>query len=427
MTLRATAALAVALTAGGAEASSQESAVLRPPPSRETIVLTTGRAITAEHAWFEAGELRYLRDGILYALPRHLVSRVVAEGGGEPLLDPDVHRSRERIAAGDATEALRLARLALFRDPASLPALQALAAAQLALGDPVRARESAEAALSAAPRNARSLELLGDALADLGDFPGARERLADSLALAPDPRVRAKLDALVAMPPPSSRARFLLRYDGAADEPLGVAVLRELDRAFADHEARLGFSPSQPIEVVLQTAAAFRDTTRAPEWVAAWNDGAIRVPVAGLAAPTPGLVRVLRHELVHSFLTFRVGGACPTWLQEGLAQWLSGSDASREDAMLAARRDALPRLESLEKPFTDLSEQQATLAYATSVSAVAYLARTRGEPALRGLIDALAEGRPAAEALPAGAGLSYGELQRDWEKAVRAAASAASR
>jgi tetratricopeptide (TPR) repeat protein len=413
VTPRATAALVLTLSVAGA-----------PAAAPETIVLTNGRTIHAEEAWYEGGELRYLRDGTVFALPRNLVARALAEGGSEPLLDPDLRRSRERLAAGDASEALRYARLALFRDPASVAGLQALAAAQLALGDPVRARESAESALSASPRDARSLELLGDALADLGDFPGARERLSDAVALAPDPRVRAKLDALVAMPPSSSRARFLLRYDGAADEPLGVAVLRELDAAFADYETRLGFAPTRPVEVVLQTAAAFRDTTRAPEWVAAWNDGAIRVPVAGLAAPTPELVRVLRHELVHSFLTWRGGGACPTWLQEGLAQWLSGSDSAREDAMLASLRAPLPRIESLERPFTGLSEEQATVAYASSLSVVARVARTCGEPAIRSLIDRLADGRPAAEALPLALGLSYGELQRDWEKAVRTAATA---
>ena len=413
MSRRATAAFAATLTAASAAA--------------DTIVLTTGRSIAAEQAWYEAGELRYRRDGALFSVPRALVARVLPEPGAEALLDPDLRRSRERLAAGDATEALRSARLALFRDPSSVPGLQALAEAQLALGDPVRARASAESALAAAPRNARSLELLGDALADLGDFPAARERLADSLAIAPEPRVRAKLDTLVAMPSLSSRARFRLRYDGAADEPLGVAVLRELDRAFGEYESRLGFAPSHPVEVVLQTAASFRDTTRAPEWVAAWNDGVIRVPVAGLDAPSAGLVRVLRHELVHTFVASRAGAACPTWLQEGLAQWMAGADTAREDAMLAAIAGPLPHLESLERPFTGLTEPQATVAYAQSLSVVAHVARTRGEPALRRLVDALADGRPAAEALPSALGLSYGELQKEWEKALRVQADAARR
>jgi tetratricopeptide (TPR) repeat protein len=389
----------------------------------ETIVLTSGRTIAAEEAWFEGDELRYRHEGTLFALPRRLVARVVAEHG-EAAEDPDLRRSGESLEKGDASEALRFARLALFRDPASVAGLQALAAAQLALGDPARAEESTKAALAVDPRNARSLELLGDALADLGDFPGARERLSDALALAPDPRVRAKLDALVAMPPSASRARFLLRYDGTADEPLGVAVLHELDQAFAEYEARLGFAPSHPVEVVLETDSSFRDTTRAPGWAAALNDGTIRVPVAGLSSPTPGLVRVLRHELVHSFVTAQAGADCPTWLQEGLAQYLSGGDVSREDTALASLRAPLPRLESLERPFTGLSEGEATLAYAASLSVVGYVARTRGEASLSRLVDSIGEGRPAVEALPLVLGLSYGELQQRWEKAVRATSTA---
>jgi tetratricopeptide (TPR) repeat protein len=416
MTRRATLALTAALVFPTGAAAAPE-----------RIVLTDGRTIEAEQSWFEGGELRYRSQGTLFAIPRGLVARVLAEGGKAPARDPDLRRSLERLDAGDAREALRFARLALFRDPASVPGLQALAAAQLALGDPARARDSARAALAAEPRNARSLELLGDALADLGDFPGARERLSDAVAIAPDPRVRAKLDAVVAMPPRGSRARFRLRYDGAADEPLGVAVLRELDRAFSEYETRLGFAPPQTIEVVLQTAAAFRDTTRAPEWAAAWNDGVIRVPVAGLSTPTGGLVRVLRHELVHSFVAARAGASCPTWLQEGLAQWMAGSDSEREDDVVAASARPLPRLESLEKPFTGKDEAEAAAAYAQSLSVVAHVARTRGESALRRLVDAIGEGRPAAEALPIALGLSYGELQSEWEKAVRVTATARGR
>ena len=39
--------------------------------------------------------------------------------------------------------------------------------------------------------------------------------------------------------------------------------------------------------------------------------------------------RLLHLEV--SFLTARVGPSCPTWLQEGLAQWLEGGDPARGD------------------------------------------------------------------------------------------------
>jgi tetratricopeptide (TPR) repeat protein len=382
----------------------------------DSIVLTSGRVIEADQTWFEGTELRYRRDGAVYSLPRSLVARVTAADGGH-LEDPDVRRSRERLLAGDNAEALRFARLALFREPASVAALQALAAAQLALGDVARARESATTALGLEPGQPLSLELLGDALAEAGDFASAREQYRLSLDAAEEPRVRTKLEALGSSPASVSSARFRIRYDGAAAEPLGLAVLRVLDDAWEEYERRLEFAPGLPVGVVLQTATAFRDTTRAPQWAEAWNDGTIRVPVMGLDRPTPVLVRVLRHELAHSFVAARAGATCPTWLQEGLAQWLEGGAPEREDAALArrARASRLPRLESLEPPFTGLSEKDATVAYAESLSAVAYLVRHGGEAGVRRLLEALGRGLPAAEALPATFALSYGELQRQWE------------
>jgi tetratricopeptide (TPR) repeat protein len=345
-----------------------------------------------------------------------------------PTSRTDARRSRERLAAGDSSEALRFARLALFRQPSSVPALQALAAAQVALGDAERARESAARALSLAPGNALSLELLGDALMEGGDA-AAREQYRLSVAAGAPSGVRQKLDALGATAGSVSSARFRIRYDGAADEPLGLAVLRLLDAAWDEFERRLAFAPDLPVVVVLQTATTFRDTTRAPDWAAAWNDGTIRVPVMGLEGPTATLVRVLRHELAHSFVAARTGTNCPTWLHEGLAQWLEGGDPEREDAGLARRARArpLPRLESLEAPFTGLSEADATVAYAQSLSAVAHLLRRGGETGMRKLLGSLGQGLPPAEALPTAFAVSYGELQREWEAHLLVAAGRPSR
>ena len=400
-------------------------AALAGPAIADSVVLTTGRVIEAEQAWFEGSELRFRREGTVYAIPRSLVSRVSAADGSNDLPDPDTRASRERLALGDAAEALRFARLALFREPSSVAAQQALAAAQLALGDVTRAVESAKAAVRLDPANARSLELLGDALAEGGDFVAAREKYRLSVAQGAPPHVRQKLDALGTSTAAVSSARFRIRYDGAADEPLGLAVLRLLDAAWEEYERRLGLAPDAPVVVVLQTASTFRDTTRAPDWAAALNDGTIRVPVMGLDRPNATLVRVLRHELAHSFVASQTGTNCPTWLQEGLAQWLEGGLPERGDAALASRARAgqLLRLESLETPFVGLSEADATVAYAQSLSAVAHLLRRGGEAGVRQLLESLGNGLPAAEALPAAFALSYGDLQREWEAHLLAAAA----
>jgi tetratricopeptide (TPR) repeat protein len=387
--------------------------------SAETIVLEDGRTFEADEAWYEGEVLRYRHKGRLLEVPRDIVVRVEPAGA---VVDPDIRGSQRRLAAGDPQEALRFARLALFRNPASVMGLEALAAAQLALGDAQRARESARKALDYAPGRPRSLELLGDALSALGDEDGARAQYAASLEVEANRRIRRKLEALGRGQAHVSSARFHIRYEGAADEPLGLAVLGVLDRTWDEYETRLGFAPDLPITVVLRTAANFRDTTRAPEWAAALNDGTIRVPVRGVEDMSGELVRVLRHELAHSFLAARAGPDCPTWLQEGIAQWLEGGDPTREDGRLAreARAGASRPLTELEAPFSLLTEAEASAAYAQSLSVVAHLLRLGGEEGLRVLVGALGEGRSISEALSAAYGLGYTDLQRSWEAHLRA-------
>ena len=58
--------------------------------------------------------------------------------------------------------------------------------------------------------------------------------------------------------------------------------------------------------------------------------------------------------------------------------------------VVRARQAALPRLDSLEKPFFELPETQAQLAYAGSLSAVAYILDIYGEEGVQRLIAALA-------------------------------------
>jgi hypothetical protein len=282
---------------------------------------------------------------------------------------------------------------------------------------------------------------LGDALTALGDHYAAEEAYRLSLRLRPDPAVEQKLKRVETplLPPSSplppfpaartqaplaSETAFRLRYDGGANEQLGALTLRTLAAAHAEYATRLGFSPDQPVDVTLQLAKSVQDP-RAPAWAAGWSaDGAIQVPVQGLEKQDPAaFARVLRHELAHSFVTWRTGNNCPTWLQEGIAQWLEGGPPSRNDAGLAAlaRASQLPALVSLEGPFHVLPEAQAQVAYAASLSAVAHVIRKRGEAGVVRLVSALGDKLPSEEALPVALALSYPEFQASWADHLRAA------
>jgi len=244
--------------------------------------------------------------------------------------------------------------------------------------------------------------------------------------LRPDPaldRKLATLAAALATATSTSRAQFRLRYDGGINEPLGTSVLEVLAGAYDNYSARLQFRPEEPVTVVLELGASFQDA-QLPEWAAGLNDGIIHVPLRGMDQLSVPLIAVLRHELAHSFIRARTGGNCPTWLQEGIAQWLEGGDPRREDAAVTAalRRGRLLPLLTLEGPFQSLPPDQVALAYAESLSAVAHIARTRGEGAIVRLLAGLGDRLPAEEALPVALALSYPEFQRSWEDALRGSA-----
>ncbi len=192
-------------------------------------------------------------------------------------------------------------------------------------------------------------------------------------------------------------------------------VLETLEEQYLELESALDFSPREPIVVILYAAQQFADVTRAPGWVGALNDGKIRVPVQGLSSMTGALAQVLKHEMVHSFVHRRVQGRCPTWLNEGLAQVLSGESLSGDGPALArlfaeARQLPLPRLEG---SFMPLASSLAAAAYAESHAAVAMIAEEHGEYQLPELLKVLGEGKTIAEALRQVLRMDYEDLETE--------------
>jgi tetratricopeptide (TPR) repeat protein len=404
-------------------------ALLGAGAAADTITLTNGHVIDADRAWFEGNEVRYEKNGGIYGVPKTMVVRVDSHSSPAASADPDVLKARERLAAQDPVEATRLSRVALGRDPDSLPALQTLAEALLALGDARAARDAALRAVRLEDRDPRTRALLGDAYAAMGDRAGAEEQYRRSLLLRPDPAVQRKLEDVAPAPArPAQGAQFRIRYDGGVNEPLGVAVLDVLTKAHAEYTRRLGFRPEDPVVVLLMMETGIPEG-RVPEWAAGVNDGTIRVPLRGLDRLTPRLTTVLRHELAHSFIAARTGGNCPTWLQEGVSQWLEGGDPNREDATVAAlaRDGKLMPLLTLEAPFQTLPPADMATAYAESLSAIAHILRRSGPDGVVRLLAALGDRLPSEEALPTALALSYPELQKSWEDYLRGAARPAAR
>jgi len=207
-------------------------------------------------------------------------------------------------------------------------------------------------------------------------------------------------------------AHFDLHYYGQAAPELARDVLRALESDFEDISAALNYTPKEPISVTLYTNQLFQDITRAPSWAGALNDGRIRVPVQGLEKVTPGLARVLKHELTHSFINEKTHGHCPTWLQEGTAQWMEGTrtgvNATAELLGMYDRHEE-PSLSALEPFWTNLQPGFARIAYEWSLAVIETI-ETTSSGDLERLLDRLDEGASAEDAVRATLHSTYADL-----------------
>jgi tetratricopeptide (TPR) repeat protein len=187
--------------------------------------------------------------------------------------------------------------------------------------------------------------------------------------------------------------RIALRYEAGA---IGADTAREivavLDREFARISSELGCVAEERIVAIAQSPEAYRKTTDAAEWSGGQFDGRIRVPIApeasGQSAAANATVRrTLAHEIAHACLTLT--GQWPAWLQEGLAQRLSGDQVSPElRAKLAewSAQGKLPKLANLGQDWSRLDTEHAIAAYGLSLEAIETFYASYGAEGVRNLL-----------------------------------------
>jgi tetratricopeptide (TPR) repeat protein len=279
---------------------------------------------------------------------------------------------------GDTDTAIDHYRQALAFAPDNVGLLLNLAVLYLRKSEFTVALDPLERARQVAPDSADVAKLMGWAYFGANKMDQAIEEWTRAQRLHPDTEVEQALEKARRDKTEEENYRegetphFTLKYYGGAAPDLARGILRALEDDFRDLESQLDYTPPEPIGVILYTEQAFADITRAPNWAGALNDGRIRVPVQGLTSVTPDLARVLKHELTHSFAGQKSHGRAPTWLQEGIAQWMEGRRSSSVAATLvdAASQDAMPRLQTLEGSWLGLPGNSAGLAYAWSLAVV---------------------------------------------------------
>jgi hypothetical protein len=100
----------------------------------------------------------------------------------------------------------------------------------------------------------------------------------------------------------------------------------------------------------------------------------------------------LKHELTHSFVEQKSHGRAPTWLQEGIAQWMEGRRSSSTAGALveAAAQGEAPPLATMEGSWMSLSGNSASLAYAWSLAVVESIIDAGGVSDVSRLLDRIA-------------------------------------
>src|SRR5580704_2584098 len=209
-------------------------------------------------------------------------------------------------------------------------------------------------------------------------------------------------------------AHFQLKYSGTATPDLAVGILHVLEDDFRDIESQLDYTPPESIGVILYTGQAFADITRAPSWAGAINDGRIRIPVQGLSSVTSELARVLKHELTHSFIAQKSRGRAPTWVQEGVAQWMEGRRSNNAAGALVelVGQGRAPSLQMLEGSWMALSSDSASFAYAYSLAAVESIIQSGGISDVSRLLDRIATAPSMDAALRESLHADYVELDQ---------------
>ncbi len=309
-------------------------------------------------------------------------------------LAAQLNLAADAIQSGRPAEAEKiLSKVEAPRDQRDVALLRAYAL--LEMHQPDRAMDILERALRENKKDPQLLAAAGRAAYSLDNPRQALDYWRESLALHPDEgleRMCHKLEKEVSADKSAEKTygmRFLLRYDTAVASPeTARGMVGALEEEFSRISNQLGCPADARIITIVQSPAAYYQTTGAAEWSGGQYDGKIRVPLAPGKKIDPGTRRTFAHEVVHACLSNL--GRWPAWVQEGMAQKLSGEalrPEQREVLKVLARAGKLPTLEALGNGWGTLNGAQASIAYGISLAAMELFFGKYGELGPRNLTN----------------------------------------
>lgn len=190
-------------------------------------------------------------------------------------------------------------------------------------------------------------------------------------------------------------------------EAINVAeLLQALERLKPNLEEKLDVTLPQPPRIfVVSSQKEFDRATggRLPVWsqgVSFPMNGTIVLKSPSFSEDIQTFHRTAAHELVHLMIGIKAGNGIPRWLNEGLAQLLSGEGPGKpmvrlSRALWSGRLIPLTAIENVD----GFPHTQANLAYLQSYNAAEFLLKQYGWDVLRELLKKLGRGARWDEAL----------------------------
>ena len=289
--------------------------------------------------------------------------------------------------------------------------------------------EDAKAAISKAtalaPQEANAYALLGELEYYSQHLKEAKAAWERALALDPNLEdVRKKLEQLNQELPIESKferlsqAYFDIRYTEELDRSSGFDIRDALLKARREVGSDFAYWPSRKVVVLVYSAEQFRRLRQdTPDWIAGQYDGKIRVPLPGPSLDPQTVHRTLVHEYTHALVHAVTNNRCPTWLNEGLAEYEAWKDQAPPWRFLRparAQQRLIPWTDLSAQFSTELSQQNVLLAYEQSQSIVRYLVERYGFWKIRRVLKALASGTALDAALTEEVHLKPAKLEARW-------------
>ena len=279
--------------------------------------------------------------------------------------------------------------------------------------------------------NVPLLFYLGRVYYDTGDLTRAID--AWDRALAIDPEIKAIRDMAEKARRESAvenrmekgySGMFLISYDEGTRSDLADVVLDVLETAYNRVGYDLSYYPTARVPVILYTKKDYRSVTAGPEWSGGLYDGKVRLPIGGAGELTPMLRAVLSHEYTHVVVGELTKGNCPTWINEGLAEFEGRKEYNppMSELVKAAKTGGYISFTTLEKSISALDAKGAALAYQQSYSLVSFMISAYGLHKVRDMLVNLGTGMKS-EAAIAGAfadyGLDFRMIVQEWQAYIQ--------